>query len=70
MLEQVLKEDPVLMQVVKDCNPWEGPHTEAREKSLEDGAAERNCYELTTNSIPHPRSITQEGEKVESGMRE
>jgi len=35
------------------CGPWRGAHTGAREKCVEEGAAERSCYGLTTALMHH-----------------
>ncbi|GAB0204951.1 zinc finger and BTB domain-containing protein 5 [Grus japonensis] len=44
---------PIFEQFVKDFIPWEEPHTGAEEQHVEEGAAERNRYGLTTTPIPH-----------------
>lgn len=55
-----------VLEFVKDCNLCEGTHTGARKQCEEEGATERSCYRLTTNStIPHPLVPLRIGEEVE-----
>lgn len=61
-----LQEGPMLEQLVKDCNPWEGKKTE------DNRAAEENCQQVTTAPIPHPickggRGVGNEGLKLSLG---
>jgi len=52
--EQQLWEGPALEQCIEGCRLWEGPYAGAGQKHEEEGAAERNCYELGTAPVPHP----------------
>jgi len=49
---------------MKDCIPWEGPHTEAEEQHEAQGAAETMSDELTTVPIPLCRSEGKETEEL------
>lgn len=40
--------------ILKDCSPWEGPHSGGGRQCEEEGVAERNSYGLTAALIPRP----------------
>jgi len=50
---------------MKDCVPWEGPHSVAVEVLEEEGAAEAKNYELTATPIPLHR-LGRGGREVRS----
>jgi len=68
----------MLEQFLKNCCPWEGPHSGARKQQKEERVKEMKCYELTTTPIAHSpvllgwgggRSAKSEGMKLSLGRR-
>lgn len=59
----------MLEKFVKDCIPWEGPHSAAGEEHEEGGAAETNVYELPATPVPQPPAPLVRKEVEESGVK-
>lgn len=57
--------------ILKDCSPWEGPHSAAGRWCEEDGVAERKTYRLTAALMPCPPVLLGvEGKEGNSEMNE
>jgi len=52
---------------VKDCIPWERPHTGAQEKHEDKGPVNTKCYKLTTASIPYCPMLLGAGRRQRAG---